>query len=76
LAAELIPGSLWFTLREKWQREYNFQGLINALTKSNGFCGERGKRWYGRKKQGPMVEKCHYNFNEFFLGSFIYNSSL
>ena len=30
--------------------KYKFQGLINALTWSNGFCGERGKR-------GGMVGK-------------------
>jgi hypothetical protein len=30
--------------------KYNFQSLLNALTWSNGFCGERGKR-------GGMVGK-------------------
>jgi hypothetical protein len=24
--------------------KYDFEGLINAQTWSNGFCGERGKR--------------------------------
>ena len=51
---------------------YNFQGLINALTWSNGFCDERGKR-------GGMVEKGKgpwqrdaviISFNEDFWGAF------
>jgi hypothetical protein len=31
--------------------EYDLEGLINALTWCNRFCGERGKRggMYGRK---------------------------
>jgi hypothetical protein len=42
--------------------KYNFQGLINALTWSNGFCGERGKTndMVGKAK-GAMAEKCRYS---------------
>ena len=50
--------------------KYNFQGLINALTWSNGFCVERGKRGGLVGRQGPMAKKCHYNsfFDETLLG--------
>ena len=41
--------------------KYNFKILMNALTWPNGFCNwERQERWYGRKRQGPMAEKCHF----------------
>ena len=38
--------------------KYDFQGLINALTWSNMFCRERGRRG---GMVGPMVENCHFN---------------
>ena len=46
------PGTTSIYTKDKmaegpyWSRspKYNFQGLINALTWSNGFCSERGKR--------------------------------
>ena len=49
---KVVLGQLPFTLRKKWQRDHEgrgpqnviFKGPINALTWSNGFCGERGKR--------------------------------
>jgi len=60
--------------KEPWRSrssKYNFQGLIIALTWSNGFCCERGKR-------GGMVGKgrCPWqrnalliNFNDIFWGA-------
>jgi hypothetical protein len=40
----------------------HFQGLIIALTWSNGFCGERGKKggMVGKGK-GPWQKKISYN---------------
>ena len=44
-------------------QKYIFWGLINTLTWSNRFCGDklRQERWCGKKRQGPMVHKCSYN---------------
>jgi hypothetical protein len=48
-----------------------FSRLINALTWSNEFCSERGKRGgMGGKGKGPWQR----NDMNFFWGSFIYNS--
>ena len=44
LIVEVVSGQLQFTLEKEWQRDRGGRGLMNALTWSNGFCGERGKR--------------------------------
>ena len=60
--------------------KYNFQGLINALTWSNGFCGERGKRggMVGKGK-GPWQRNVVIIYiilmMFFFMKGFIYSSS-
>jgi hypothetical protein len=47
--------------------KYNFQCLINALSWSNMFCGER---WSGRKRQGPRQRNVviTYCYDFFFWG--------
>jgi hypothetical protein len=50
--------------------KYNFQGSINALTWSNGFCGERGKTddMVG-KARGPWQRNVVIvNYNKIFFG--------
>jgi hypothetical protein len=54
--------------------KYNFQCLINALTWSNGLCGERGTSGgLVGKGKGPWQKSVVIiNFNEIFLGVFTY----
>ena len=53
--------------------KYNFRGKINALTWSNGFCSERGKKGgLVGKGRGPWQRNAVIIiFNEIYFGGFI-----
>ena len=76
-----LPGTTLVYTKDKMTKrswrlrspKYNFQGLINAPTWSNKFCGERGKRGgMVGKGRGPWQKKC---YNNFFGGFYIHRSS-
>ena len=55
--------------------KYNFQCLVNAMTWSNKFCGERGKRggMVGKGRGSWQRNAFTLIFYEFFLGALYTN---